>query len=135
MERIIDTLLREAKASVDLVHEFQDLVPIGLGDTGPDILACGAMHASAHETRTERGSLDIQAMAYETNGLARWHHGGLPRIRLSHGLAAQFALTDPSGIAAEEVRMPFRCYLLEFPFPTGPIAHAPVLARVHTGGE
>lgn len=118
--RVIDELIEQAKACADLLDGFQSVAEIGLGDTADDLFAAGFIYASAHEVRDENGRL-TPARMYDTNGLARWYRGGLPRIRLSHGLAAQLALTDPTGIEAADVCMPFRCYMLEFPFPQGPV--------------
>jgi len=120
MKSIVDDLLQRAKEAHDLLTEIKNIAPIGLGESAADITACGYIHASAHEIRDPSGQLDTSA-SFDTNGLARWHAGGLPRIRLSHGLASKLALTDPTGIEADEIRMPFPCYLLELPFPVGPV--------------
>lgn len=118
--RVIDELIAQAKACSKMLSDFQAIADVGLGETADDLFAAGFIYASEHEIRNERGQLEPVRM-FDTNGLARWYQGGLPRIRLSHGLAAQLALTDPTGIEADEVRMPFPCYVLEFPFPQGPI--------------
>lgn len=55
------------------------------------------------------------------HSMLRWHDGGCPRFKLTHGLTTHFALTDPVGISMSEIRQPFPTYVVELPRPNGPI--------------
>lgn len=56
-----------------------------------------------------------------SHALVRWHAGGMPRFRLTHGLVTQLAMTDPNGIDLEQIQQPFPTYIIELPRPKGPL--------------
>jgi hypothetical protein len=45
----------------------------------------------------------------------------MPRFRLSHALAAKFALTDCDGIDPNALRLPFPAFMIELPYPNSPM--------------
>lgn len=104
-----------AQLHVDAMKRAQAIAPIGFGTTLCDVLACGVVRAAAtHE------SIDM-GLAFSAYHYTHWYQGGVPRIRLSHGLATKLALTDPTGVDSSEIRLPFPVFAIELPFPNGPI--------------
>lgn len=111
-----------AKDHADPLLDVQSVVPIGLDDTMCDVSVAGHLRASMQEHRGEDGRLSVSATdSMLTHGLSRWYTGGLPRFRLSHGLATKLALTDPDGLDIDEFKFPFPTFLIELPFPNGPL--------------
>lgn len=93
----------------------QKIADVGLGASLLDVVAAGVVRSSATGEPVEMGD------AFDSFHYARWHEGGVPRVRLSHGLATQLAMTDPNGVSADEIHLPFPVFSVELPFPGGPI--------------
>lgn len=120
--RPIEEMIEIAREHAMPLLEVQSIAEVGLGDTLADILAAGHVRAAVMGDRDAIGRLAFNgADAFMTNGFARWHQGGLPRFRLSHGLAAKLALTDPTGISTDDLKLPFPCFMIELPYPDGPL--------------
>lgn len=118
--KLID-VLTEGKVFAEAVQAVQRFGDVGLGDTLADASMCGAcLRLFDQEHGIDRGWYG-EGNAFNAHTLVRLHRGGMPRFRLSHGLAAKFALTDCDGIAPEELRLPFPAFMIELPYPNGPV--------------
>jgi hypothetical protein len=120
MKQILE-LLAKAKWFTEALQDFQAVAAIGLGNTFADVIATGLVlqELSAMEGYP-RGEL-LEQGCYLSHAISRWHRGGAPRFRLTHSFATQLALTDPDGVDGAEVRLPFDTFLIELPFPRGPL--------------
>jgi hypothetical protein len=119
--RHIIELMAKGKWFAEALQQFQAIVPLGLGDTFADVVACGAVAQELSVLEGHpRGEL-LEQDCYLMHGLSRWHRGGAPRFRLTHSFATQLALTDPDGLDGTEVELPFGTFLIELPFPRGPL--------------
>lgn len=118
----VKEMIAISKEIADPVREVQGVAKIGLGDTLCDAWAAGCIRARMEGTSDDHGRpLIVETGAMLAHGFTRWYGGGLPRFRLSHGLAAKLAMTDPDGIAAEDIRLPFPTFMIELPYPNGPL--------------
>lgn len=120
MKQILE-LMAKAKWFTEALQTFKSSTSIGLDNTLADVIACGlVLQEIAAMEGHPRGEI-LEQDCYLMHGLSRWHRGGAPRFRLTHSLATQLALTDPDGIDGAEVQLPFGTFLIELPFPRGPL--------------
>lgn len=113
--KLIDALIC-GKAYAEAVQTLQKFGDVGLGDTLADVSMCGATKQLITPDGDHHQGEDFRAYT-----LLRLHRGGMPRFRLSHGLAAKLALTDCDGIDPSEIRLPFDTFMVELPYPNSPV--------------
>lgn len=118
--KLID-ILTEGKLFAETVQKMQRFGEVGLGDTLADVSMCSACLQWLDQNHGIQRDYYGDGAAFSVHAKVRLHRGGMPRFRLSHGLAAKFALTDCDGIDPDELRLPFSTFMIELPFPQGPI--------------
>jgi hypothetical protein len=98
-------------------------LPEDLG-LGPTIIDAGFADDVAFRDNVFAAALGASGVettnrVYETHFWVRWCGFGFPVFRLTHSLAAAFALTDVSSLSWSDVKLPFPTLQIRLPVPNG----------------